>query len=467
MKKTKIVATIGPASANSKTLEAMVNNGLNVVRMNFSHGTWNDHQNYVSLVRKAAKKTRKDIALLQDLSGPKIRIGEFSTPFVEVKKGQKFDLHTKKVTGDENGVYVNYKKITKDLKVGSIVKINDGKIKMQVTEIAPSTVSCKVVIGGTLSSRKGVNLPGTVLSMSSLTSKDKKDVLFGIQNEVDFVAFSFVQNARDVRALRRILEKHNSKARIIAKIETVPAIKNIDEIIEATDGIMVARGDLAIEIGVEQLPLAQKEIIEKCNIAGKPVITATQMLETMEENAVPTRAEVSDIANAIMDGSDAIMLSGESSVGKYPAEAVEVMSTVAQSIEQKYKNIQLDYLGESLDVVDAITSSTVRIANNVRARGIVAMTESGFTAQMLSRFKAHHAIIALTPNDYTLRRLALSYGVQPFACDKPNNINEAIKFAKSFARKKLRAVRGERIVVCMGLPFGKPGNTNMNIIVTI
>ena len=270
MKKTKIVATIGPASANKKTLEAMIHNGLNVVRMNFSHGTWDDHQGYVSLVRSTAQKTKKDIALLQDLSGPKIRIGEFKTSSIEIKKGQTFTLHTKKMVGDENGVHVNYKNITKDLEVGSIVKINDGKTEMEVTKLTPTTVTCKVIIGGRLSSRKGVNLPGTVLSMSSLTPKDKKDVFFGIQNEVDFVAFSFVQDARDVRALRRILDKHNSKARIVAKIETVPAIKNIDEIIEAADGIMVARGDLAIEIGVEQLPLAQKEIIEDysniCNL---------------------------------------------------------------------------------------------------------------------------------------------------------------------------------------------------------
>ncbi len=467
MKKTKIVATIGPASEHEKVFINMVKNGLNIVRMNFSHGSWDEHHARLKMVRRVAQQTKTPIATLQDLSGPKIRIGDFQDGSIVLKKGQTFILSTKQIKGDQYQVFVNQKCLTKDVSKGSIIKLDDGKKILRVIKTTKDTVVCKVVLGGPLSSRKGVNVPGVQLSVSSLTTKDKKDVLFGIKHKVDFIAFSFVQNAADVQQLRRILNKHKSQAQIIAKIETVPALEHIDEIIEAADGIMVARGDLAIEIGIEQLPLAQKEIIEKCNLAGKPVITATQMLETMEDHAVPTRAEVSDIANAILDGSDAIMLSSETTIGKYPAEAVAVMKTVAQGIEPRYKNINLDYLGDSRDIVDAVTSSAVRVANNVRARAIVALTESGFTAQMISRFKAHHPILALTRHQHVVRRLSLSYGVSAFLNTKPKTIDEATQQAKDIVRTQLKAKKGEKIVVSMGIPFGKPGSTNMVFVVTL
>lgn len=466
-KKTKIVATMGPACEDPVVFTKMIENGLNVVRMNFSHGEWEDHARRVVMVRNVARRMKKNIALLQDLSGPKIRIGDFPQGPITLTKGEEFTLSTKKIDGNQHEVYVNYKNITKDVQKGTIIKLDDGKKILEVKRISDHRIVCEVLLGGPLSSRKGVNVPGVQLSVSSLTAKDKRDVLFGIQHNVDFIAFSFVQTADDVRQLRRILDKHKSEVRVIAKIETVPALNNLDEIIAASDGIMVARGDLAIEIGIEQLPLVQKEIIEKCNLAGKPVITATQMLESMEEHAVPTRAEVSDIANAILDGSDAVMLSSESTIGKYPVEAVAVMNTVAQSIEQRYKNIHLEYLGDSRDIVDSVTSSAVRVANNVRARAIVALTESGFTAQMISRFKAHHPILALTEHEHVVRRLALSYGVCAFVKKKPKTIDEATRQVKALVGSYLNAKKGEKVVVALGIPFGKPGSTNMIFVVTL
>lgn len=456
MKKTKIVATIGPASRDKGTLTKMVEAGLNVVRMNFSHGTHDEHYTTLSLIRKVEKATKKPVAILQDLSGPKIRIGTVPEG-TTLKEGQRFVLSTKKGSGD---VYVNYKKLHQDVSKGTILKIDDGKITLKVTSVRGSEIHTNVIVGGPLSSNKGVNVPNKELGISSLTAKDKRDVLFGIKHEVDFIALSFVQHAQDVKDLRKILDKHGSKAKIIAKIETTGAIKNLDEILEAADGAMVARGDMAVEASVEKVPRIQKNIIRKCNQIGKPVITATQMLDSMEKNPVPTRAEVSDVANAILDGTDAVMLSSESAIGKYPILSVQMMSDIAHETEPLAKNTHLEYFGESRDIVDTMTVSVVRIANNVRARLIITLTESGLTPQMVARFRPHHTILAVTPHEHTLKHLHLTYGCYPVLTTMNGNVKELSKQVKKLVQKEKLANKGEKIVVTMGSRFGTPGSTN-------
>jgi pyruvate kinase len=458
-KKTKIVATMGPVSCNKKTLTQMVDAGMNVARMNFSHGTHEDHLETFNLVRAVEKSTKQPVAILQDLSGPKIRVGEVTKGTV-LEKNESIILTTEKCIGTSEKVFVNYKKLPQEVSKGATIKVDDGKLELFVERISGNNIYCKIIVGGALSSRKGVNLPDTLLSISSLTAKDKKDVLFGIEHDVDFMALSFVQTANDVRDLKKILNKHNNKAKIIAKIETTPAVENIDEILAIADGAMVARGDMAVEIGVEKVPLVQKMIIEKCNKLGKPVITATQMLDSMEKSPVPTRAEVSDIANAILDGTDAIMLSGETTIGNYPVESVQTMTAIAKRTEPQIKNTQLTYMNESRAIVDAMSVSVVRIANNVRARLLVSLTESGLTAQMIARFKPHHGLIAITPKRRTFNQLQLLYGCQPVLSNMSGGITELTREIQKLVKKNNWAVTGEQIVVTAGSKFGTPGSTN-------
>ncbi len=333
-KKTKIVCTIGPATSSVEKLTALVNAGMNVMRLNFSHGDFSEHQERVDNLRIVMKNTNKNIAIIQDLGGPKIRIGEFENGFINLKKGHKFILTTDPVIGNENIVHINYPLLPKEIKVGGYVLLHDGKKKLQVTEIEGNNVITKVIIGGEIKSKRGVNLPGAYLSISSITEKDKKDLEFGLKNKVDYFALSFIRRPSDILELREILKRNNSNAGIIAKIETPEALENIDEIIRLSDGVMIARGDLGIEIPAEDVPMVQKMLIQKCNNIGKLVITATQMLESMIKSPVPTRAEVSDIANAIIDGTDAIMLSEETTLGDYPVESVEMMTRIALRVER-------------------------------------------------------------------------------------------------------------------------------------
>lgn len=463
-KKTKIVATIGPASRDEKVLLAMVENGLNIIRMNFSHGSHENHADTVKLVRKVEKRSKKPLAILQDLSGPKIRIGEMQNGTI-LKKNDTFVLTTEKCIGDTTRAYVNYKKLVQEISVDAVIKLDDGKKELRVQKIIGNEIHTKVIVGGPLSSNKGVNLPNTLLSISSLTAKDKKDVLFGIEHEVEFIALSFVQSEKDIKDLRKILNKHHSRAHIIAKIETTAAVENIDEIIAVSDAIMVARGDMAVEVGVEKVPLIQKMIIKKCNQAGKPVITATQMLDSMEQSPVPTRAEVSDVANAILDGTDAIMLSGESAVGKYPVESIATMTAIAKRTEPQSKNTHLDYLGESREVVDTMSVSAVRVANSIRARLIVCLTESGGTARMMARFRPHHGIVAITPHSKTFHQLQLLYGCKPMLSDMSGSIDEVTQGIQKLIKKHGWAETGEYIVVTAGTPFGKVGSTNTIFII--
>jgi pyruvate kinase len=333
MKNTKIVATIGPKTESIEMLSKLLDIGMNVMRLNFSHGDFGEHQNRVDNLKVAMKSTGKSALILQDLGGPKIRIGDFKTESVTLKVGQRFTITTDDILGDENIVSVNYSLLPKEVKDGHIIFMHDGKKKLVVKEVVGNNIICEVLVGGEIKGRRGLNMPDSDLSVKSLTEKDLSDLEFGIKNEVDLIALSFVRRSEDIKELREILKQRNSKAGIVAKIETPQAIANIDEIISLSDWIMIARGDLAIEVPFEKVPLYQKMIIKKCNALGKPVITATQMMESMIKSPVATRAEVSDVANAILDGTDAVMLSEETTLGDYPVEAVTVMKTIALEIE--------------------------------------------------------------------------------------------------------------------------------------
>lgn len=465
-KKTKIVATIGPVTANEKMMTELVKAGLDVVRINFSHGDFAEHEPKVHLTRKVAKKLGKPVAILQDLGGPKIRIGEFDTESITLKVGDTFTLTTDKIVGNSKRVHVNYPLLPKEVKVGSNILVQDGKKKLQVTTIKGNDVICKVLVGGELKARKGVNLPGAYLSISSITSKDRKDLEFGITHCVDFIALSFVRRPSDIMELRAILKKRKCEAKIIAKIETPEALENIDEIISLSDGIMIARGDLAIEIPAEDVPIAQKMLIRKCHEAGKPVITATQMLESMIKSPVPTRAEVSDVANAIFDGTDAIMLSEETTLGDYPLEAVTMMSAIASRIEPQ---LDTDRFNNSIshEVTDIVSEAVVASALYADAKFIVALTTTGLTARMISRHRPNHHILALSPQLATLNQLVLSYGVVPVHTAKFKNIEGVLKFVRSFALKYKLAEKGEAIVISGGLPLGEAIGTNMMVIETV
>ena len=468
-KRTKIVATIGPKTTSEEMLTKLLKSGLNVMRMNFSHGDFAEHQEKVDNARKASKKTGIPLAILQDLGGPKIRTGEFGTESgrVVIKKGQTFTLTTKKIVGDDKICHVGYDKLPKEVKVGHRIMLDDGKKQLKVTSIKGSDIICKVIAGGELKGRRGVNLPDTEVSISSLTPKDRKDIEFGIKNKVDFFALSFVRHAKDILELRKILDKAKSKAQIIAKIETPQAVRDIDEIIEYADGIMVARGDLAIEVPAEEVPLIQKDVIHKCNMVGKPVITATQMLESMIHSPVPTRAEVSDIANAILDGTDAIMLSEETTLGEYPIESVEVMTRVAKRIENDLLHEQLLSAKERVnpkDLAGSIAASAVKTAHIIDAKFIVSLTNSGRGSRIISRHRSKLPILAFSPNQDVVQKLNLNFGVWPFELKKGCNFEEAVAEIKKTISAKKIAKKGEYIVIVASKPFGTSVKANMILV---
>lgn len=472
IKKTKIVATIGPATESAEMLEELLVSGLNVMRLNFSHGSFEEHGRKIVNLRKAEEKTGIHCAVLQDLSGPKFRIGEFKEGKVILKEGETIVLTPEQMMGDATRVYINYPTLAKELKVGNIVMLDDGKKKLEVTKIVGKDVVCKIIVGGETKGKRGVNLPGAYLKVSSLTDKDKEDLKFGVKNEVDFVAFSFVRTSGDVQELRDLLNKAKCQAKIISKIETQEAVENFEEILALSDGIMVARGDMAVEIGAENVPAVQKMIIRRCNEVGKPVITATQMLESMIQSPVPTRAEVSDIANAILDGTDAVMLSEETTLGKFPVEAVRVMARVALRMENDYLHKHLIGMKGILPthekvVADAVTSHAVRIADCVSAEHIVAFTQSGFSARMISRHKPHQYITALTPERKTYNQAMLSFGVTPVLVKKISKFEEVMKLIREHFLVNKLAEKGEKIVIVTGLPFGKVIDTNTVLVETL
>ncbi|MDE1975247.1 MAG: pyruvate kinase [Patescibacteria group bacterium] len=468
-KKTKIVCTIGPVTESYDKLNELVDAGMNVMRLNFSHGDFAEHQARVDNIRQVMKKTGRTIAVLQDLCGPKIRIGTFKDDVaIDLKPGQTFILTTEKIEGDHERVSVNYPMLHKEVKVGGMILIQDGRKRLEVKSVKGKDIICKVIVGGELKGKKGVNVPGANLSLSALTEKDKKDLEFGIKNKVDFMALSFVRRPSDVEDLRTILRQKRSKAKIIAKIETPEALAHIDEIIAAADGLMVARGDLAIEIPAEEVPMAQKSMIEKCKAAGKPVITATQMLESMIKNPVPTRAEVSDVANAIIDGTDAIMLSEETTLGDFPVEAVKMMTKIAERVERDvYTRDGIIEHAESHGVTDVVSQVAVRTVHAVGAKLIVVLTRSGSSARMVARYRPAERILALTDAADNANKLALSFGCYPMVVPTFKTVNEIMNIVRATATKAGMARKGDKVVIVAGMPFGASKETNMVLVETL
>ncbi|MEK7163083.1 MAG: pyruvate kinase [Patescibacteria group bacterium] len=469
LKKTKIVATIGPVTENKITIEKMIKAGMNVGRLNFSHGNYEEHFKRIKLIREAAKKFEKPVAILQDLGGPKIRIGDFYKESIILKTGQQFILTTDKCVGDEERVFINYKNLPKEIKKGAKIILNDGKNELLVEKISNNDIHCRILVGGEIKGRRGVNLPGSKIKISSLTFKDKEDIKFGIKHKVDFIAVSFVRTPDDILELKNILKRVKADIKVIAKIETQEAIENIDSIIAVADGIMVARGDLAVEVPAEHVPILQKMIIKKCNDIGKPVITATQMLSSMVNNYSPTRAEVNDVANAILDGTDAIMLSEETTIGNYPVKVVETMTRISRHIEEHFDYEEIlrhkHLLPKSIS--DSISFSVVSVAHNIDAKVIVALTETGHTARMIARYKPKQPILTLTANEKTFRQMALSFGCRSRLIENFNRISIMIEEAKKLSVKYKMAKAGDKIVIAAGVPFGKSGTTNLLIVQVI
>lgn len=464
MRRTKIVCTLGPASSGVPILKELMAAGMNVARLNFSHGTHEEHSVTISSARQAAREQGNNLALLLDTKGPEIRIGTFKESKITLREGDRFTLTTVQTEGDGSRVSVNYPGIVNDVKAGMRILFDDGMIIMEVLGVTETDVHCYVCAGGELSNRKGVNIPGAKLNLPAISEKDKEDIVFAIKNDMDFIAASFVRKADDVLAIRAILEAHRSGIQIIAKIENQEGVDNIDKIIAASDGIMVARGDLGVEIPAEDVPLVQKSIITKCNTVGKPVITATQMLDSMIRNPRPTRAEASDVANAIFDGTDAVMLSGETAVGKYPLEAVRTMARIAQRAETAlhYKKIL-----ESFDppaernVTDAIAFATCHAAQELGAAAIITATQSGSTARNVSKYKPKARIVAVTPREHVARRLALTWGVFPVLCRPADNTDEMFSAAIDATLRSGYIENGDLVLITAGVPAGVSGTTNL------
>jgi len=472
MRRTKIVCTIGPASESVDMLKTLIQNGLDVARLNFSHGTYEEHEQRIRNIRQAAKEVGKDVAIMLDIKGPKIRTGMVQGGAVELENDAPIILTTSPVElGDEHRISISYEGLPEDVSAGSILRIDDGLIGLVVEKVEGPDIHCRVTNGGTLKNRKGINAPGVRLRIESVTEKDIADIRFGVKQGVDIIAASFVRKASDVLDVRRILEEENADLDIISKIETQEGLDMIDEILEVTDGLMVARGDLGVEIPTEEVPLAQKMLISKANRLGKPVITATQMLDSMERNPRPTRAEASDVANAIFDGTDAIMLSGETAAGKYPAEAVATMASIATRAEEAIFGKLVPSRHSEGDnertVTDAMSQAVATVANELEAGAIVTATSSGHTARMVSKHRPTSPIVAVTHRADVARRLKLSFGFYPVVVQKAKSTDEVLAVSVEGALSSGLVSHGDLIVITAGVPVGIPGTTNLIKVHTI
>ncbi len=464
MRKTKIVCTIGPASESEEKLRDLMKAGMNVARFNFSHGTHDEHKIKFGRVLKVSGELGLSVATLLDTKGPEIRLRDFEGGRVELKAGQEFTLTTEEITGNENRATITYKNLRQDVKPGMRILIDDGKIEMEVSEIKGEEILCSVKNGGTVSNHKGINVPDAELSMPYVSEVDREDILFGIGMGFDFIAASFVRTKEDILDLKKILDEHKSPMKIIAKIESMQGIRNLREILDVSDGIMVARGDMGVELPPEEVPVIQKKMIKMAVAAGKHVITATQMLESMIHNPRPTRAETNDVANAIYDGTTAIMLSGESAAGKYPVEAVETMARIAERTEQ-----DIDYNGRMLrdtprnltDVTTAISYATCTTAMHLDAEAIITVTMSGFTADMVSRYKPESMVIGCSVNPRVCRQMALLWGVTPVLMSREDNTEDLFDEAIRLAKKQNLIHNKGKVVLTAGVPLGVSGSTNM------
>jgi len=464
MRKTKIICTIGPASEDKKIMIQLVGQGMNVARLNFSHGEHSEHKKRIDTIRQVAKETGQTLAIMLDTKGPEIRTGTLQNKKVRLQTGQKFILTTREVPGDDQAVGVSYPNLPLEVKPGTSILLSDGLINLTVQETTPTDIICQVINGGELGEKKGVNVPGVRINMPFLSKKDIADIKFGIDEEVDFIAASFVRTPQDVLEIRRILEARDASIDIIAKIESQGGVDNLDDIIKVADGIMVARGDLGVEIPAEEVPLVQKKIIEKCNLAGKVVIIATQMLDSMINNPRPTRAEVSDVANAIFDGADAIMLSGESAAGKYPVETVETMARIAKRAEEVLPYLEIlrsKRLQGTSSVTDAISYATCATAASLGISSIITATSIGTTARMVSKYRPQADILAVTTNPKVMRKLVMVWGVHPVLTGPTHGTDELFEAALTQCLEIGYINKGDMVVLTAGSPPGFPGSTNL------
>ncbi|AIM25178.1 pyruvate kinase [Melissococcus plutonius] len=466
MKKTKIVCTIGPASESVDMLVNLINAGMNVCRLNFSHGDFEEHGNRIKNIREAIKITGKRVALLLDTKGPEIRTNDMKDGAITLKTGNIVRIAMKEVLGTTEKFSVTYPGLIEDVHVGSHILLDDGLIDLEVTDIdkQANEIVTEVKNEGVLKNKKGVNVPGVSVKLPGITEKDSADIRFGIQQGIDFIAASFVRRAQDVLEITKILEEENAThIQIIPKIENQEGIDNIDEILKVSDGLMVARGDMGVEIPTENVPIVQKELIKKCNALGKPVITATQMLDSMQRNPRPTRAEATDVANAIYDGTDAVMLSGETAAGDYPLEAVQTMTKIAERTEEALidQDAFVLKLYSKTDMTEAIGQSVGHTARNLGIQTIVAATESGHTARMISKYRPKAYIVAITFSEQKARSLALSWGVYATVAEKPGNTDEMFNLASKIAVEENYASEGDLIIITAGVPVGEKGTTNL------
>lgn len=461
MPRTKIICTLGPASQSEEVLREMIRAGMDVARINFSHGDRETHVRNIALVRRLAQEEGKVVAVMQDLQGPRVRVGKFKDGSAMLKAGQTFILTTRDVIGNEKEITVLYPRLPQEVRPGDRILLDDGLLDLEVVETKDTDVRCRVVTGGILHSRKGIALPHSTLSLPSLTEKDKEDLIVGVENKVDYIALSFVRCAAAIIELKELLAEHGADIPVIAKIEKQEGVANFEEILEVSDGAMVARGDLGVETPAEMVPIYQKTIIKKCNQVGKPVITATQMLDSMMRHPRPTRAEASDVANAIFDGTDVLMLSGETAVGKYPVEAVRTMARIATTTERELPPKGWLASEHPSTVTDAIGQATCEMASELKAKVIIASTVSGYTARMVAKHRPAIPIIAPTPVPETQRRLSLVWGVHPLLVQEFTNTDEMIATTVQAALDEGLVERGDLVVITAGVPRGGPGKTNM------
>ncbi len=455
MRRTKIVCTLGPACNNEQTIAQMLKNGMNVARLNFSHGTHEYHKANIEMFRKVRDELKLPAAIMLDTKGPEIRVGNFKNGPVQLKAGECFIFTTREVEGNEKEVSISYKELPSQLAPGNQILVDDGKVLLKVTETTETDIICEVINGGTISNHKGVNVPNVHLDFPHLSEQDEADLRFGVEQNVDFVAASFVRSKEDVIGIRNCLDYYGGyDIKIISKIENIEGVEHFDEILEHSDGIMVARGDMGVEIEYEKLPGLQKKFIKKCYQAGKMVITATQMLESMIHSTTPTRAEITDVANAVFDGTSAIMLSGETAAGEHPALVVEVMSKIAEQAERDafemdvYRWVQYD--NDTNDTTNAICDAACTTAKDVKATAVIAVTMSGYTARRMSKFRPHQLIIAATPNEKTFHQLSMSWGVYPVVALYQPDANVLFDHAVACAKRYGLIAENDRVVIAAG-----------------
>lgn len=465
MRRTKIICTMGPATDDEKVLKKLMLGGMDCARLNFSHGTHEEQKKRSDAVKKLRKELDLPVALLLDTKGPEIRTGMFKDGMAELSAGQLFTLTPEEREGDEKGCSISYKDLVQDISVGTKLLVDDGLIAMEVVSIKGKDITCKIINGGIIKDKKSINVPGVTLSMPYMSEKDKADIIFGIENDFDYIAASFVRTRFDVLEIKKILEENGGEnIQIISKIENNQGVENIDEILKVSDGIMVARGDMGVEIEFEKLPSIQKKLIERCYRAGKKVITATQMLESMTHNPRPTRAEVSDVANAVYDGTSAVMLSGETAIGSYSVESLEAMASIVESTEKDInyvKRFESNHFHTNTSITKAISHSAVTTAHDLGATAIITVTESGFTAREISSFRPLYPIIATCTNEKIRRQLNLSWGVTPILCDEKETTDELFDHAVSRSLTTGIVKNGDIVVITGGAPVGISGTTNI------